>query len=156
MSPARSVPPAWTAVADPVARPLRSILALADFSPKSDNAVARATLLAREHGATLHLLHVVAATPVRRRDAPQAGARPLSWRSNAPARRSATLASRNARSHGVSAMCSVRAGDTLHVILEEAQDADLVIVAAKGSIRCVTSCCAPRPSGCSGCCSGRC
>ena len=43
-----------------VVQPLRSILVLADFSPRSDNAVARAALLAREHGASLHLLHVLA------------------------------------------------------------------------------------------------
>jgi nucleotide-binding universal stress UspA family protein len=49
------------ALLDGVVQPLRTIVALAELSPKSDNAVARAALLAREHGAALRLLHVVAA-----------------------------------------------------------------------------------------------
>jgi len=40
---------------DGVVQPLRTIVALAELSPKSDNAVARAALLASEHGATLRL-----------------------------------------------------------------------------------------------------
>ena len=116
-----------------VVQPLRSILVLADFSPKSDNAVARAALLAREHGASLHLLHVlapgrfaVAALRRPRRDDAQLALE--------RARRAlAALATRTAEPHGVAAACSVRAGDALQAILEAAHDADLVIVAAKRS-----------------------
>ena len=126
-SPAR----ASAAVLADLVRPLRSILALADFSPKSDNAVARAALLAREHGAQLHLLHVVAprrraVAALRRRkrdDAEVALER--------AALTLAALATRSACTHGVSATCCVRTGDALQVILEGAQGADLVVVAAK-------------------------
>lgn len=132
MSSARSLPPAANAVEAPPARPLRSILAIADFSPKSDNAMARAALLAREHGATFRLLHVVAprrfaAATLRR---PERDLRLVLERAGATL---ATLSSRIAQSHGVSAACNVRAGDTLEVILEEAQHADLVVLAAKGT-----------------------
>jgi len=121
------------AVVAGVVQPLRSILVLADFSPKSDNAVLRAALLAREHGASLHLLHVLAPGRFavaalrrpRRDDAQKALER---------ARRAlAALATRTAEPHGVAAACSVRAGDALQAILEAAHDADLVIVAAKRS-----------------------
>lgn len=40
---------------------ITSLLAAADFSPEGDNAVRRAALLAREHSARLHILHVVKA-----------------------------------------------------------------------------------------------
>ena len=119
------------AVLEPHVRPLRSILAIADFSPKSDNAVTRAALLAREHGARLHLLHVVA---------PRMFAAASLWskaRDDTPlrieraGRALATLAARTAKAHGIQASCKVRAGDALHVILEESGDADLVVVAAK-------------------------
>ena len=112
-------------------RPLRSILALADFSPKSDNAVARAALLAREHGATLHLLHVVAprrfavtALRGRQRDEAEVALERAGLAL-------AALAARTAELHGVSVTCSARAGDSLQAILEGAEGADLVVVAAK-------------------------
>jgi nucleotide-binding universal stress UspA family protein len=126
----RFLPRAPDAVLEPHVRPLRSILAIADFSPKSDNAVTRAALLAREHGARLHLLHVVA---------PRMFAAASLWpaRDDTPlrieraGRALATLAARTAKAHGIQASCKVRAGDALHVILEESGDADLVVVAAK-------------------------
>jgi len=114
-------------------RPLRSILALADFSPKSNNAVARAALLAREHGTSLHLLHVVAP----RRSVAAALRRPK----RDPARLAldqaelalAALAGRVAALHGVDATFSVEAGDPLHAILDKARGADLVVLAAQRS-----------------------
>lgn len=38
---------------------LHRILAATDFSPAADRAVRRAALIAKQHGAELHLLHVV-------------------------------------------------------------------------------------------------
>ena len=113
--------------------PLRSILALADFSPKSDNAVVRAAMLAREHGATLRLLHVVAprrfaAAPAWARQRDDRDPRLDHARSTL-----AALAARTSSAHSVAAASIVRAGDTLDVIVEEARGADLVVVAAKRS-----------------------
>jgi nucleotide-binding universal stress UspA family protein len=131
MSARQSPPRASRAVVADVVRPLRSILALADFSPKSDNAVARAALLAREHGTKLHLLHVlaprrftVAALRRRKRDDAEVALERAGLAL-------AALATRTARLYGVSATCSVRTGDAMQVILEGAQGADLVVVAAK-------------------------
>jgi nucleotide-binding universal stress UspA family protein len=128
--PARRAP---AALLDTLVRPLRSIVAIVDFSPKSDNAVARAALLAREHGASLHLLHVVA--PRRFATAslwtPERDDLPV--RIERACRALATLAARTATTHGVEASCKVRSGDTLQAILEESRAADLVVVAAKRS-----------------------
>jgi nucleotide-binding universal stress UspA family protein len=113
--------------------PLRSILALADFSPKSDNAIVRAAMLAREHGAALRLLHVVAPRLFAAASvwAPQRD--DLELRLESARGTLAALAARTSSSHGVVAACIVRAGDPLDVIVEEARGADLVVVAAKRS-----------------------
>ncbi len=151
--PARRAP---AALLDTLVRPLRSIVAIVDFSPKSDNAVARAALLAREHGASLHLLHVVA--PRRFATAslwtPERDDLPV--RIERACRALATLAARTATTHGVEASCKVRSGDTLQAILEESRAADLVVVAAKRSNPLRDVVLRTPTSGCSGCCSVRC
>jgi len=53
-------------------KPIQRILIATDFSPRAQRAVARATLLAKEHRSTLHLAHTVVRYP--------AGAVPRSWR----------------------------------------------------------------------------
>ena len=104
---------------------------LADFSPKSDNAVARAALLAREHGTTLHLLHVIAprrsAAVALRRSKRDEAALALERATLALA----AMATRVAAAHGVRATCSVASGEALQAILDGARNADLVVVAAK-------------------------
>ncbi len=109
----------------------KSILALADFSPKSDNAVRRAALLARQHRATLHLLHVVepaplvdvASWPTKRPDAEIRAAR---------AHRSlATLATRISKELRVTVRHGVRTGDALAEIRDLARSMDLVVIGAK-------------------------
>ncbi len=130
MSRPRSSPPAPMAAAAGHARPLRLILALADFSPKSNNAVARAALLAREHGASLQLLHVMA--PRRFAAAtPRRAERDHQLALERAGETLATLAARIFAMHGVSGACNVRAGDALQAILDAARGADLVVVAAK-------------------------
>jgi nucleotide-binding universal stress UspA family protein len=122
-----------SATLSPQASALRSIVVLADFSPKSDNAVVRAAMLAREHGAALRLLHVVAP----RRFAPMSVWAPHGDDAEPRLARAqealAALAARIHASHGVGAECRVRAGETLDTIVEEARSADLVVVAAKRS-----------------------
>jgi nucleotide-binding universal stress UspA family protein len=112
-------------------RPFRFILALADFSPKSDNAVRRAALMARQHRATLHLLHVVEPAPP---------ADLASWTTKRPdtevraarAYRSLTaLATRISRDHRVTVMHAVRAGDAVAEIRDAARSMDLVVIGAK-------------------------
>nr|HET7857592.1 universal stress protein [Caldimonas sp.] len=116
---------------DGVVQPLRTVVALAELSPKSDNAVARAALLAREHGAALRLLHVVAARSFAVAPFAAASDDDMAARIERARRALVTLAERVAKAHGVVATCSVCAGDALPVIVDETRGADLVVVAAK-------------------------
>jgi nucleotide-binding universal stress UspA family protein len=116
---------------DGVVQPLRTIVALAELSPKSDNAVARAALLAREHGATLRLLHVVAARSFPAASSEAARDDDTTACMERARRALLALAARTASAHRVDADCCVRAGDALQVIVDETRGADLVVVAAK-------------------------
>lgn len=110
-----------------------SILAMADFSPGSDNAVARAARLASEHGARLVLLTVVDASATKglhqwlpsRIDIDIKVARA---RDNLD-----RLAAKVAAAHAVSAQCIVAVGDTLDQIRHHAEASDLIVFGVKRS-----------------------
>ncbi len=110
-----------------------SILAMADFSPGSDNAVARAAQLAFEHGARLVLLTVVDASV-------STGLHPwLPARIDVDIKVSRArdnlgrLAARVAAAHGVSAELIVSVGDALDRIRQHAEVSDLVVFGVKRS-----------------------
>ncbi len=111
----------------------RSILVATDFSVDGNNAVRRAALLAREHGARLSLLHVVK----------PAGCKPLrEWFSPSididlkSAQAQTTLhrfAAEIAGRHDVVANIELRVGDALEAMLRASERADLVVLGQRGS-----------------------
>jgi nucleotide-binding universal stress UspA family protein len=100
---------------------MQRILAATDFSTRSDRALRRATLLAREHGASLAVLHVVDDDrPEPLRDAEVATTTGLLR----------NLAETISRVDGVDCAPSVAQGDTFSAILESADalNADLIVI----------------------------
>ncbi|RZL91174.1 MAG: universal stress protein [Variovorax sp.] len=99
-----------------------SILAVTDFSPRGNNALARAALLSAEHGATLKLVYL--AYPG---EAPPADA----------ATRLAHHALQLSQRHGIRARAVSRLGFTVEDLLPEVSSADLVVwgTAAVRSLR---------------------
>lgn len=112
---------------------LRSILAATDFSVDGNNAVHRAALLARQHGARLSILHVV--TP--------AGSNPWRgwlWRSididHESAQARATLrrfADEITSRHDVVAKVEVRIGDANAELLRASESVDLLVLGERGN-----------------------
>jgi nucleotide-binding universal stress UspA family protein len=114
---------------------IESILVATDFSPHAGNALARAALVATEHGARLHLLHVVNRSLFRR-------VRDLIARRAANADVEAKLAqthdalsalARNiAASHGIEVSAQVRVGNALHEVRRAAHGFDMVVLGIRG------------------------
>ena len=111
----------------------RSVLALADFSPGSDNAVARAAMLAAEHDAKLVLLTVVDASTTK-------GLRQwLPSRVDIDVKISRAqdnldrLAARVSAAHAMPVSRFVSAGDTLELVRQQAQTSDLIVFGVKRS-----------------------
>ena len=101
----------------------RTILAVIDFSSSSNYAASRGAQLAREHGATLALLHVLQAGgdgPLR--DAPLAAARTQLER----------LAQRLGQQFGVEVSARATRGDPLREVVEAARDAHLLVIGSRG------------------------
>ena len=93
---------------------LQTLVALTDFSPSAEQAVARAALLAAEHKAELHLLHGSAGPDVKHVD-PQA--------------RLEQLARQLARRHGIVVKALAHGGAGLvQRILHAAAGADLLVL----------------------------
>lgn len=111
----------------------KSILAMADFSPSSDNAVSRAGGLASEHDAKLVLLTVVDTSAGKglnqwlppRNDTDIKVARATD--------KLERLAAKVSTAHGVSIERIVAAGDTLEQVRHCAQLSDLVVFGVKRS-----------------------
>jgi nucleotide-binding universal stress UspA family protein len=109
--------------------PLKRMLVASDLSPRAEHALARATLLAREHEAALTVLHVV-------EPAPPAGLEgwpflPAEIEAQAAAEASAAL---EARLAGVPAHIRTRTGKAFVEIIEQARadDCDLIVLGAHG------------------------
>jgi len=109
--------------------PFTSILAATDFSVAGNNAVRRAALLAHEHGARLHILHVLKA----------AGCKPLrDWFSSptididlkaAQARDALRRAAVEiSGAYDVAASVAVEAGDPHEILMKASERADLVVL----------------------------
>lgn len=111
---------------------LTSILAAADFSVDGNNAVRRAALLAHEHGARLHILHVLNA----------AGRKPLrDWFSPtldldlqvAQARDALRrLAGDISGAYDVTASVEVIVGDPFETLMRASEHVDLVVLGRRG------------------------
>ncbi|KAF0102777.1 MAG: UspA domain-containing protein [bacterium] len=112
---------------------LTRILAATDFSPAADRAVRRATLIAKQHGAELRLLHVV--HPLTLYAGQEIDAGPLDEAALAAAgERLGPLAERLAREAGIRTHAAWRIGRAHSRIAEYAEEigADLVVVGARG------------------------
>ncbi|MED5619648.1 universal stress protein [Ideonella sp. BN130291] len=112
-----------------------SLLAATDFSADGNNAVRRAALLAHEHGARLHILHVL----------PADGCKPLrDWFSpttdidlkGAQARAALhRVAVEIAAAYDVRATVEVAVGDPLATLMRASAHADLVVLGQRGHSR---------------------
>jgi nucleotide-binding universal stress UspA family protein len=114
---------------------LQRLLAMTDFSDQADNAVARAARIATECQAALHLLHVVSEPSLAAlRDFSGVAATDLE-RSLLAATESTLDRSAEAIAHdtGVTVTSSVRIGRVLEEIVAAAQQADLIVMGARGT-----------------------
>lgn len=108
--------------ATPAPRP-RTVLAVIDFSLSSNYAASRAAQVAREHGATLALLHVLqVGSGGPGRDAPLAAARTQLER----------LGQGLEKQFGVEVSGRATRGDPLREVVEAARDAHLLVIGSGG------------------------
>jgi len=112
----------------------KRIVCATDFSTDASSALARAVLLAAEHGATLEVLHVVAqeSLDALRQWVPDPGGFPerLARAAREELERCAADAARRA---GISIDTRVVTGDVTQSILERAASSDLVVIGAHGT-----------------------
>ncbi len=115
---------------------IESILVATDFSPHAGNALARAALVAAEHGARVHLLHVVNRSLFRR--ARDLIARSAAIDADMEAKLAQThdalaeLARHIAVSHGIEVSAQVRVGNALYEVRRAANEFDLVVLGIRG------------------------
>lgn len=108
--------------------PFKTILAASDLSASADNAAHRAALLARRHGAELHVVHVVNPGGLGRvRDWL---AQPIDVKSRVDAARERLerLATELSHRHGVTARAVVHVGDTIEQLHGLLATADLLVM----------------------------
>ncbi|HRH17877.1 MAG TPA: universal stress protein [Aquabacterium sp.] len=113
----------------------KSILAATDFSADGNNAVRRAALLAHEHGAQLHILHVLKLSrlkPLRDWFAPTMDIDLKGAQARATLRR---IAVEILGSYDVNATVEVEVGDPLTALMRASKGADLVVVGQRGHSR---------------------
>ncbi len=111
----------------------KAILAMADFSPGSDNAVSRAARLASEHGANLLLLTIVDASATIGLHQWLPSRIDIDIKVSRAKENLERLATRTAAAHGVSIERFVTTGDTLQQVRQHAETADLVVFGVKQS-----------------------
>jgi nucleotide-binding universal stress UspA family protein len=115
--------------------PYNSILAATDFSVDGNNAVRRAALLAHEHGARLHILHVLKATgcrPLREWFSPTIDIDLKAAQARAALRHVAVEIS---GAYDVTAAVEVAIGDPLTTLMQASERADLVVIGRRGHSR---------------------
>ena len=110
-----------------------SILAMADFSPGSDNAVARAARLASEHGARLVLLTVVDASATKGLHQWLPSRIDIDIKVSRARDNLDRLAAKVVAAQGVSIERIVSVGDTLDQVRQHAEASDLVVFGVKRS-----------------------
>lgn len=108
--------------------PFKSILAATDLSAPATNAVRRAALLARQHGARLRIVHVVNPASLLRFREWLAPMIDLDFKTADARDRLERLASDLARRHDVHAAIEVRTGDIVDELHRAATDADLLVM----------------------------
>ncbi len=111
----------------------KSILAMADFSPSSDNAISRAAGLASEHGAKLVLLTVVDASATKGLHHWLPSRIDIDIKVSRAQDNLERLAAKVATAHGVAIERVVAAGDALEQIRQHAEASDLVVFGVKRS-----------------------
>lgn len=100
----------------------RTVLAVIDFSLSSNYAACRAAQVAREHRATLALLHVLQDHGAgKRRDAPLTAARTQLER----------LGDRLHKEFGIEVSARATRGDSLREVVEAAREADLLVIGSR-------------------------
>jgi len=110
----------------------KSILAATDFSIDGNNAVRRAALLAHEHGARLHILHVLKASgckPLRDWFSPTIDIELKAAQARAALRRAAVEI---LGAYDVTATVEVAVGDPFTILTQASQRADLVVIGQRG------------------------
>lgn len=115
--------------------PFTSLLVAADFSADGNNAVRRAALLAHEHGARLHIVHVLKPAGCKAlRDwfSPSIDIDLKAAQARAALRR---VAVEIAGAYDVSASVEVVIGDPLQRLMEASETADLVVLGQRGHSR---------------------
>lgn len=111
---------------------ISSLLAATDFSVDGNNAVRRAALLAHQHGARLHILHVLkpeGCSRLREWFAPTTDLDLKGAQARAALRR---VAFEIAAAYDVAATIEVVAGDPLAVLADAAGKVDLVVLGRRG------------------------
>lgn len=112
-----------------------SILAATDFSIDGNNAVRRAAQLAHQHGAQLHILHVLdeaRCRPLREWFTPLTHIDLKATLARAALRR---VAIEIAGAYDVTATVQVQVGDPLHCLTNAAAHVDLVVLGRRGQSR---------------------
>lgn len=112
--------------------PFTSILAATDFSDDGNNAVRRAAQLAHQHGASLHILHVLKETgcrPLREWFTPRTDIDLKAALARAALRR---VAVEIAAAYDVTATVEVTVGDPLRALMQAAEAVDLVVLGRRG------------------------
>ncbi|KQV55003.1 hypothetical protein ASC95_29320 [Pelomonas sp. Root1217] len=115
--------------------PFTSILVATDFSVDGNNAVRRAALLAHQHGASLHILHVLkeaACRPLRDWFSPLTDIDLKAALARAALRR---VAVEIAGAYDVTATVEVQVGDPLQTLMQASAHVDLVVLGRRGHSR---------------------
>ena len=113
----------------------KSLLVATDFSADGNNAVRRAALLAREHGAGLHILHVLKVAgfkPLREWFSPTINIDLKVAQARDALRRVAVEIS---GAYDVAATTEVTVGDPLETLMQASKGADLVVLGQRGHRR---------------------
>lgn len=112
---------------------INKVVSATDFSMYAHRAALRAGRLAKEHDATLQLLHVLNGPSVKALQSLLQASPPVADVLVAEAReRLESLAEDVARAGGATAECVVEAGEVIDVVLDVAEQSDLLVLGPRG------------------------